>query len=49
MVRIFKLILVAPIALVWDVIFKSVRFLYMSMCYIDREGEKIIERFLDER
>jgi len=48
MKKIFKLILVAPIAIVWDVLYRLVKTLYDVMTYIDREGEKRLESFLQD-
>lgn len=48
MKRTLKLILVVPIAIAWDILYGLVRFLYDIMTYIDREGEKRLESFLQD-
>ena len=40
-------LLIAPIAIIWDLLFTSVKILYTSMCYFDKKGEKFIESVLD--
>jgi hypothetical protein len=47
--RTVKAILSAPIVVLWDVLYWVVRKLYEGMTVVDKKGEKIIERFLDER
>ena len=49
MMRTVKAILIAPIVVLWDVLYWTVRKLYEGMTIVDKKGEKIIERFLDER
>ena len=49
MKRTVKAILIAPIVVLWDVLYWKVRKLYEGMTVVDKKGEKVIERFLDER
>lgn len=49
MMRTVKAILIAPIVVLWDVLYWTVRKLYEGMTFVDKKGEKVIERFLDER
>jgi len=43
------ILIVAPIACVWDLLFLSVETLYKGMCYIDKKGEKFIESIVDRQ
>lgn len=49
MKRTVKVVLLAPIVVLWDVLYWVVRKLYEGMTVVDKKGEEIIERFLDER
>lgn len=41
------ILIVAPIALVWDIAFLTVKTVYEGMCYVDKKGEKFIESLLN--
>ena len=49
MKRTVKVVLLAPIVVLWDVSYFVVSKLYEGMTIVDKKGEEVIERFLDER
>ena len=46
---VLKMILLIPFVVLWDVSYFVVKRLYEGMTFVDKKGEKVIERFLDER
>lgn len=49
MKRTVKVVLIAPIVVLWDISYFVVSKLYEVMTIVDQKGEEVIERFLDER
>lgn len=46
---VLKMIMLIPLVVLWDVSYFVVKKLYEGMTVVDKKGEEVIERFLDER
>lgn len=47
--EVLKMFLLIPFVVLWDASYFVVKKLYEGMTFVDKKGEKVIERFLDER
>tara|TARA_B100001248_G_C27076322_1_gene316269 strand:- start:242 stop:430 length:189 start_codon:yes stop_codon:yes gene_type:complete len=46
---VLKMIMLIPLVVLWDVSYFVVKKLYEGMTVVDKKGEEVIERFLNER